>query len=67
MRDPYTVIVRLSEGELGRTMMALRTWLDGEKIRPAEFKTQADREGYIFTLGFVSLDEADRFRLQFGV
>jgi hypothetical protein len=47
-------------------MMRLRTWLGGEKTRPAEFKTRAKGGSFTFTLGFVSIDNADRFRMRFG-
>jgi hypothetical protein len=61
---PFTTVVRLSSGEqLGKTMN--RTWLDSEKIQPAEFRTMADAKGYVFTIGFRNLNDADRFRAQF--
>jgi len=67
MRDPYISIVRLSQGDtLGVTMNNIRVWLDAQKIRPAEFKTSADVKGYTFTLGFRTIEEAKRFRAQFG-
>jgi len=38
-----------------------------KKIRPAIFTTRADAAGYIFTIGFRSVHDADRFRTQFGL
>jgi hypothetical protein len=67
MRDYQTVVVRLSQGDpLGKTMSRLRTWLDTAKIQPAAFKTEAGAKGHTFTVGFTSIDQADRFRGQFG-
>jgi len=67
MRDPYTSTVRLSEGDaLGTTMNKLRAWLDAQKIQPAEFRTSADGRGYTFTIGFRTIEDATRFRAQFG-
>jgi hypothetical protein len=62
-----SIVVRLSPGQyLGETMIRLRTWLDREKIQPAEFSTAVDAKGYKLTLGFVNTDDAERFRAQFG-
>jgi hypothetical protein len=67
MRDTQTVVVRLSQDDpLGEAMMRLRTWLDMAKIQPAEFKTLVDVKGYAFTIGFLSVGDADQFRAQFG-
>lgn len=64
---PFTVVVRLSQGEnLGETMNRLRSWLDREKIQIAEFKTEADATGYTFKIGFLTVDAANRFRRQFA-
>ena len=65
--DPFTVVVRLSEGEsLGATMSKLRAWLDCEKIHAVEFKIEVDARGYTFRIGFPTIEAADRFRSQFG-
>jgi hypothetical protein len=68
MPDPFTVTVRLSKGDpLGETMIRLRTWLDAAKIQPAAFRTNADPKGYTFAIGFRDMNDADRFRAQFGM
>jgi outer membrane lipoprotein-sorting protein len=62
-----TTVVRVSPGQqLGETMIRLRTWLDREKIQPAEFKTAVDGKGYKFTIGFLNTNDVERFRAQFG-
>jgi hypothetical protein len=67
IRDPFTVIVRVSEGsDLGATMAGLRTWLDQEKIQTAEFKSSVDGAGHRLTLGFRTIEDAERLRAQFG-
>lgn len=67
MHDLHISIVRLSEGdELGAIMSRLRTWLDGQKIQPATFKTFVDAKGYLLENGFRTTDEAGRFRAQFS-
>ena len=67
-RSPLMAVVLLSaDDELGETRRRLHTWLRGEKIRPAIFTTRADAAGYIFTIGFRSVHDADRFRTQFGL
>jgi len=48
-------------------MSSVRIWLDEQKIQPAEFKTAVDAEGLTCTIGFLSVEEADRFRAQFDV
>jgi hypothetical protein len=68
MIDPYTARVRVSQGEaLGDVMNKLRSWLDGQKIQPTEFKTAADAAGCTFYIGFKSVEEATWFRDQFGI
>jgi len=67
MRDRHTITVRLSEGDrLGDTMRHLRIWLDAEKIRHGDFKSQAEGNGYTFKIGFLTSGDADRFRARFG-
>jgi hypothetical protein len=67
MCDPHTIVVRLSEGDrLDHMMRRLRIWLDAEKIQPGGFKTQVGGKGYTFTIGFLAIGDADRFRAQFG-
>jgi hypothetical protein len=67
MHDPYTSTIRLSESdELGATMNKIRSWLDGQKIQAVTFKTLPDAMGHIFTIGFRTIEDATRFRAQFG-
>ena len=67
-RDPLSTIVRVSSqsSEFGETMSVLRTWLDGQKIQPTTFKAAPDSSlGYVFTIGFRSPEDADRFQAEF--
>jgi hypothetical protein len=67
LRGPFTVIVRISKGaSLGETMKRLRLWLDGEKIQIAQFETAVDAGGLRLSMGFRTIQDADRFRAQFG-
>jgi hypothetical protein len=50
---------------LGSTMNEIRTWLNREKIEPAEFKTIVGSAGLGFVISFKSEQEADRFQRQF--
>jgi hypothetical protein len=66
MITPHKARVRVSRGEaLGDVMKTLRTWLDGQKIEPTEFKTIVDARGFTLDFGFASAIDADRFRNQF--
>jgi hypothetical protein len=63
---PYTVVVKMPVGTpIGEAMNTFRTWLDGEKIQPREFKIDAGRRDLTFALGFGSVAEAERFRAEF--
>jgi hypothetical protein len=64
---PLTIIVRVSLGDpLGDAMCHVRKWLDGEKIRPASFRTTVDARGYRLAVGFRNGGDADRFRRRFS-
>ena len=68
-RDPLSTVVRVSlpGSEFGETMIVLRTWLDRQNIQPTAFKTAPDGvDGYTFTIGFRSPEDAGRFRSEFG-
>ena len=67
LNDPFTVVVRVFPGDpLGAAMNRIRTWLDGQKIQTASFTTASDAGGYALTIGFKSIAEASRFRLEFA-
>jgi hypothetical protein len=51
---------------LGKTMNAIRTWLDAEKIQPIEFRTVVGRVGLGFEISFRSEREAERFQERFA-
>ena len=67
LNDPFSVMVRVFPGDpLGDAMNRIRTWLDSQKIQTASFTTASDAGGYAFTIGFKSIAEASRFRLEFA-
>lgn len=64
-RDPLIAVV--SSGDtLGETMCKFGIWLDQQKIQPEELTIAIDGKGYRFTISFLSIDDADRFRAQFS-
>ena len=63
--DPFSVVVQVP-GSLSEAMAELRSWLDGEKIKPSSCTTSVDAKGFAMTIGFVSIEDADRFRQRFG-
>jgi hypothetical protein len=64
MSDPFSVVVHVPEG-LGEAMKQLRLWLDGEKLQATSFTTSIDAKGFTMTVGFASIEDADRFRQRF--
>lgn len=69
MADHNSTVVRLRLSQidqLGAAMQRLRIWLDSEKIEPSEFTVTTDAAGCTLTIEFRSLQDADRFRLQFA-
>jgi len=64
-RDPLIAVVS-SGDSLGETMCKFGIWLDQQKIQPEELTIAIDGKGYRFTISFLSIDDADRFRAQFS-
>jgi outer membrane lipoprotein-sorting protein len=67
VNDPFVVVVvHVSEPtSLGNAMNKIRSWLDEERIEPARFTTATDATGHTFTIGFKSIEDANRFHHQF--
>ena len=51
---------------LGSAMNEIRTWLNGEKIEPVEFRTVVGEGGLGFEISFRHEREAERFRRRFA-
>jgi len=51
---------------LGKTMNEIRSWLDGERIQPVQFKTVVGRAGLGFEISFHREREAERFQERFA-
>jgi len=64
MSDPFTVVVHVPEG-LGEGMKQIRLLLDEEKLQATSFTTSIDAKGFTMTVGFASVEDADRFRQRF--
>lgn len=66
--DPYVVGIRISESEdFAETMNRWREWLNSQKIQPTDFKAEQCEAGYVFSIGFRSQHDAERFRQAFGI
>jgi hypothetical protein len=63
--DPFTVIVRVPFGGLGKIMMKTRVWLDDQKIELFEFTTKLNAGGYSCRYRFRKIADADQFRAEF--
>ena len=63
--DPFTVIVRVPLGGLGKIMMKTRVWLDEQKIELFEFTTKLDAKGNSCRFRFRKIADADLFRVEF--
>ena len=51
---------------LGRTMNEMRTWLDGRKIQPLDFRPVPTPKGFAFEIRFLSEDDASLFKQDFA-
>jgi len=66
LNDPYTVSVRVPvTTPLGLTMNKFREWLDSQKIQPREFKIDSTLHYSTITIGFGTVEDAERFRAEF--
>lgn len=63
-RDPLIAVVSFGD-TLREVMCKFDTWLDQQKIQREELTIATDGKGYRFTISFLSIDDADRFRAQF--
>jgi hypothetical protein len=50
---------------MGTTMNAIRSWLDSQKIQPANFKVVPTARGFGFEIAFRQEHDAECFRQQF--
>jgi hypothetical protein len=53
------------EGSFGVTLNRVRSWLNANRIRPADFRSMHVPDGVAFKLSFRSEDDARRFEEQF--
>jgi hypothetical protein len=51
---------------LDKTMSEIRTWLDGERTEPVQFRTVVDRTSLGFEISFRQERDAERFQKRFA-
>jgi hypothetical protein len=51
---------------LAKAMDEIRTWLDGERIEPVQFRTVVGKTGLEFEISFRREHEAERFQKRFA-
>lgn len=67
LKSPHRVHVEKPEASFGQIMSDIRSWLDHQKIQPAEFRSGPTKPGVVaLDIGFERDEEAQLFERVFA-